>query len=374
MICDCRNTIHIKPKDVYIVKQADTMDATATAEDILEGATAYSKNVKLEGAIIRQTAENVVLDNKDDIYTIPAGYHNGNGTVAMSQTEVGKLVPENIVEGVTLFGVSGSAVLTNDATAQEASVLNGETFYAGGYKRYGAMPNNGATTLSVSNRDDVVAIPQGYHNGSGYIKIADEETVKIVPENILNGVSILGVIGSVVPQTPDRLSGYINGTLTHLDLSGDDISNIRDYLFYNETALVSVKLPDGVFEIGAYSFNGCSNLVEITLSEHLEQISTAAFWNCIRLASIELPEELAYIGSSAFRNTSLSKIWIPKSVTVISSPGRANSPFYECSGLTDIYCEAESQPPGFASYWNFTDSTTRATVHWGVSKEEYEEL
>lgn len=374
MSCDCGNTIHIKPMDVFIVKQADTMDATATAEDILDGVTAYAKNKKLEGLVTRNVAEDITLENKDDVYTIPEGYHDGSGTVSLSQNEVVKIVSENIVEGVTLLGVSGSAVLTNDATAQEATVLDGETFYADGRKRYGAMINNGAMTLSINSRDDIVAIPQGYHNGSGHVKIADEETGKIIPENILNGVEILGVVGSVMPQVPDRLADYINGNIAHLNLTGDDIDDIRDYMFYNNISLLSVDLPDSVSNIGAYSFNGCSNLAEISLSESLVNINTAAFWNCIRLASVNLPEGLVYIGSSAFRNTGINKIWIPKSVTTISSPGRANSPFYECSGLTDIYCEAESQPAGFGSYWNFIDSTTRATVHWGVSKEDYDEL
>ena len=375
MMCKCKkNAIHLSAKDVFITKQADTMDATATAADILEGVTAYSKNTKLMGTIPVVTAQATTLDDKDDVYTIPVGYHDGNGTVSLASTETENLIPANIVEGVTLFGVSGSAVLTNDATATESSVLSGETFYGQGSKKYGSMPNNGSTTLRISQNNVSVTIPQGYHDGTGVAMISEDEAAKIIPDNILKDVEILGVIGTVVRQTGDRLAGFINGTLHDLDLTGDNIGNIREYMFYNNTELYSIELPDNTETIGAYAFNGCSNLQSVTMSDSIDSIGTGAFWNCISLDSIDIPDGLRIIGSSAFRNTRIEKIWIPDSVVSIMAPGRANSPFYECSGLTDIYCESEVQPSGFGTYWNYTDSVSRATVHWGVSREEYEEL
>ena len=375
MNCECcKNTIHLAAKDVFIVKQADTMDATAVAGDIRQGVTAYSKNVKLDGAMPNNEPEDAVLDFIDDVYTIPVGYHDGTGTVALAPWEKEKIVSGNIAENVVLFGVPGELPLTDDATAVEASVLAAETFYAGGSKRYGAMPNNGATALTISDKNDVLTIPEGYHNGNGTVSISAAEIEKIVPGNILKDVVILGTRGEVVRKTNDRLADYINGTLQDIDLSGDEIGDIRDYMFYNNTMIRSVEFPIGTTSIGAYAFNGCSNLVSIILPCSLDIIGTAAFGDCIRLTSIDLPEGVEYIGSSAFRNTGISKIWIPESVTTISAPSRDNSPFYNCSSLTDIYCEASYQPAGFSNYWNFTGSSTRATVHWGVSREEYEEL
>ena len=40
-------------------------------------------------------------------------------------------------------------------------------------------------------------ILKGYHDGKGYVGIAEPEKQKIIPENIKNGVSILGVTGNL---------------------------------------------------------------------------------------------------------------------------------------------------------------------------------
>ena len=41
-------------------------------------------------------------------YNVPAGYHNGQGTVGIANTEKEKLVAGNIKSGVTILGVAGT--------------------------------------------------------------------------------------------------------------------------------------------------------------------------------------------------------------------------------------------------------------------------
>ena len=86
---------------------------------------------------------------------------------------------------------------TSDATAVSSEVLNGSTYYARGSKGTGTMPNIGSQNEDIDNVDDQVMIQQGYHDGSGKIKIADIEKKKIIPANIKQGVSILGVVGTL---------------------------------------------------------------------------------------------------------------------------------------------------------------------------------
>ena len=103
--------------------------------------------------------------------------------------------------GVKIDGECTFDADTSDATAVSSEVLNGSTYYARGSKGTGTMPNIGAQNEDIDDVNDQVTIQQGYHDGSGKIKIADVEKKKIVPANIKEGVSILGVVGTLEPSS-----------------------------------------------------------------------------------------------------------------------------------------------------------------------------
>lgn len=86
---------------------------------------------------------------------------------------------------------------TQDATAAAAEILETKTAYVAGNKITGSMPNRGAQTGSISTKAQSVTIQQGYHDGSGSVSIATVEQNKIIATNIRQGVTILGVEGSM---------------------------------------------------------------------------------------------------------------------------------------------------------------------------------
>ena len=99
--------------------------------------------------------------------------------------------------GETITGTCNYDVNSEDATVAVAEMLNGKTAYARGSKITGTMPNNGAVTKTISTKAQEVSIAQGYHDGSGKISISSTEQAKIIPTNIRDGVTILGVTGTM---------------------------------------------------------------------------------------------------------------------------------------------------------------------------------
>lgn len=112
---------------------------------------------------------------------------------------------DKLLKGYTAHGADGETVTgtctfdanTQDATATEAEILAGKTAYNKGVKVTGKMPNNGAVNGTISTKAGVYTVPQGYHDGSGKVQISATEQAKIIPGNIRDGVSILGVTGTM---------------------------------------------------------------------------------------------------------------------------------------------------------------------------------
>ena len=112
---------------------------------------------------------------------------------------------DKLLQGVTAHGKDGNKVTgtctfdadTGDATAQASEILSGKTAYVNGSKVTGSMPNKGGVSGEISDVNTPYTIPSGYHDGSGTVKISDDEKLKITPNNIRDGITILGVVGAM---------------------------------------------------------------------------------------------------------------------------------------------------------------------------------
>lgn len=113
--------------------------------------------------------------------------------------------PDKLLVGYKAHGADGEPINgacdfdanTQDATATEAEILEGGIAYNKGNRIVGKMKNNGAVNGTIDRKDGTYSVPQGYHDGSGKVGISSTEQQKIVPSNIREGVTILGVAGSM---------------------------------------------------------------------------------------------------------------------------------------------------------------------------------
>lgn len=100
-------------------------------------------------------------------------------------------------KGETITGTCTYDVDSSDATAAVAEILQGKTAYVRGKKLTGTMKNNSAVAGTISSKDEQYTVPQGYHDGSGKVGIVDTEKEKLVPANIREGITLLGVEGTM---------------------------------------------------------------------------------------------------------------------------------------------------------------------------------
>ena len=115
------------------------------------------------------------------------------------------ITPDKLAEGIKAHDKSGAPIVgtstfdadTSDANAVAAEILKDKTAYVNGVKVTGTMPNNGAKTLNIVNKSTPVTIPMGFHDGSGKAQIAADEQAKLIPTNIREGITVLGVTGTM---------------------------------------------------------------------------------------------------------------------------------------------------------------------------------
>ena len=128
--------------------------------------------------------------------------YNGNTLIDLTADTI---TAADLAYGVTAHDRSGAVITgtntydadTSDANAIASQILLNKTAYVHGVKITGSMPNRGAVSGSISTNTGSYSITQGYHDGSGSVSIDSTEQAKIIGQNIREGITILGVTGTM---------------------------------------------------------------------------------------------------------------------------------------------------------------------------------
>ena len=140
----------------------------------------------------------------------------------------------------------------------------------------------------------------------------------------------------------------------------NSVISIGSWAFSSCKSLESIEIPNSVLTVGIWAFAGCVSLKQIVIPNSITSIEPRLFFGCSLLESVYIPNSVTSIGGFSFAGCSaLKSVIISDCVTVIET-----SAFMGCNILT-IYCEAESQPSGWNSSWNYSDRP----VVWGYKGE-----
>lgn len=210
----------------------------ATSTDKLDALATAAAAIKNQGAIDAQVKEG-------ESYTIPAGYHNGTGTVKgvsgggnyqlQSKTATPTKEQQSITADQGYYGLSGVTVApipenyqdVSSTTAEAGDVLANKVFIgADGATVTGTMPDNGAVskTLDATTGNQEYTVPAGKHSGAGSVKIV-LETKEVTPAKTAQDITpstgkVLGKVSvGAIPDKYQDVSG-VTATAPHV-LDGD---------------------------------------------------------------------------------------------------------------------------------------------------------
>lgn len=265
-----RNTIRTKLIELGIATGTDNLDKLALAIEAIVNRGAVSVSVK-EG----------------ETYTIPAGYHNGSGTVSgvsgggnysmQSKTATPTKKQQSITPDAGYYGLSDVTINAipdvyqdvSSVTAEAGDVLVGKVYVtASGAVTAGTMANNGAVSSTLSATSITYTIPKGFHDGKGTVKIVLEEktvtptkstqtiaptsgkvlskvTVNPIPSNYIDTTDADAVASNIL----DGKFAYVNG----VKIEGTMPNNGNQTKTINGLTVTSVSIPAGYTSGGTVS-------------------------------------------------------------------------------------------------------------------------
>lgn len=172
--------------------------------------------------------------------------------------------------------------------------------------------------------------------------VIPESVTKIEPQAFTRCYNLQSItLPSKLVEIPTYLCAYCY-VLDNIVIPSS-VEVIGDSAFRSNYALSSVEFNDKIKTINKDAFASCTALTSVVVPNTVTTLGNGAFKECSELSSVILSSNLTTLEANLFRNTAITEIVIPDSVTKITSYVNESTSeltagtFYGCSKLKKVY-------------------------------------
>jgi hypothetical protein len=258
-----------------------------------------------EGIVTNFTVDGInyrVTSLKDNRVSVVAGDYSGDIVIPATVTYDEK---EFVVDKIGYEAFSGCSAVTGITIPSTVTQIDSYAFC-------------GTAISSISIPNSVNQIGWYALNECPQLKdftIEDGETALTIGDSLGNDLWTGETIETLYVGRNIEFDGQYgafdsNGNLKSVTF-GEQVTNIYDWFFYNDTSLTSVTIPGSVTSIGDYAFCGCRSLAVIELPASLTSIGDYAFYECSSLKTvISFNQEPPTLDSTGFDGCPIEVVYV----------------------------------------------------------------
>lgn len=187
------------------------------------------------------------------------------------------------------------------------------------------------------------------------LRFADGSGVTWIGDHAFRFCTNLKTIENIPSTLQDIQKWCFEGTaLESVDLSNTNVTIMQDGVFYNNTSLTSIQLPNKLENFWDNAFYGCKALNNIVMPSTVVGIYNNVFEGCTSLSNVKLNEGCTTLGHHVFKNSPLAAVTFPNSLNSIGEyafentklntvdlsntqiTSLPNGSFYDCGQLSDV--------------------------------------